>query len=234
MRQMLALPLRDETNAIVLPSGDQRGSLDDLSPRVSCRLADPSAAARWIWLTHSLRSPSITASPTTKATCVPSGDGTTAGTRLTVSVSSGVHDDGADCAAAGSAWSGQGRREDRGGDRANQQHSHTSSERFDAARSIDEPTPRDGARPPSARRRWPIAESAWLSSAVHAESATRGRPFRENAPADARSRSCAWVGVSASSPLRLVAPAARRGVPGVRPADRRRRRRPASGRRTRR
>ena len=34
MRQMLALPLRDETKATNLPSGDQRGSLDDLSPRV--------------------------------------------------------------------------------------------------------------------------------------------------------------------------------------------------------
>ena len=46
MRQMLALPLRDETKAIVRPSGDQRGSLDDLSPRVIWRLADPSAEAR--------------------------------------------------------------------------------------------------------------------------------------------------------------------------------------------
>ena len=75
MRQTLALPLRAEMNAIVRPSGDQRGSLDDFSPRVSWRLPEPSAAATWIWLTHSLRSPSMTASPTTNATCVPSGDG---------------------------------------------------------------------------------------------------------------------------------------------------------------
>src|SRR5690349_20333350 len=99
MRQMLALPLRDDRKAIALPSGDHRGSLDDFSPRVSCRLPEPSAAATWTWLTHSLRSPSVTASPTTNATCEPSGEGTTAGTRLTVSVSSGVQVAGA-CAEA--------------------------------------------------------------------------------------------------------------------------------------
>src|SRR5688500_18135729 len=75
MRQTFALPLLDVMNPIHLPSGDHRGSVADLSPRVSCRLSVPSAFATWICESHSLVAPSIAASETATATLVPSGDG---------------------------------------------------------------------------------------------------------------------------------------------------------------
>ena len=52
---------------------------------------------------------------------------------------------------------------------------------------------------PSARRRWPIAESAWLSSAVPPDLRRADRRSAETR-GGARSRSCALVGVSAASP----------------------------------
>src|SRR4029079_7158990 len=88
----LALP-RAETNAIHLPSGDQVGAVDDLSPPVSCRESDPSLRATCTCDGHSLSSPSMTALATTNATRPPSGDTRTDVTRLTLKASSGVHAD---------------------------------------------------------------------------------------------------------------------------------------------
>ena len=160
-------------------------------------------------MTHSLRSPSVTASPTTNATCVPSGDGTTAGTRFTVSIRSGVHDGGR-LRGRREHVDRQGRREGRGGDRANQQHSHTSSEhsgrdcaeyrRADASRDHREKH-RERTAAADASDAWPIAESACFPLGQLAQNLRRAD--RRSARTRRRTRGpvlAHGVGVSAASP----------------------------------
>ena len=81
------------------PSGENDGLVALFSPRVSCIRREPSAPARKICVTISLRSGSMTASVCAHATRAPSGEGTTSPMVRVCIVSSGVHAAGA-CAIA--------------------------------------------------------------------------------------------------------------------------------------